>query len=63
MERKEFSNPLHVTTWMGVFLALVAGLAALLVPQLRQAFVANIAFNGVIIFVLFVGIADRKSVV
>lgn len=57
MERKEFSNPLHVTTWMGVFLALVAGLAALLVPQLRQAFVANIAFNGVILFVLFIGIA------
>lgn len=57
MERKEFTSPLHVTTWMGVFLALVAGLAALLVPQLRHAFMANVAFNGVILFVLAVGIA------
>ena len=57
MERKEFSKPLHVTTWMGVFLALVAGLAAFLVPQLKHAFLANIAFNSVILFVLAIGIA------
>lgn len=56
MERKEFTSPLHVTTWMGVFLALVALLAAALVPQLRHAFMANPAFNGVILFVLAVGI-------
>lgn len=57
MERKEFTKPIHVTTWMGVFLALVATLAAVLVPQLKHAFTANIAFNGVILFVLAVGIA------
>ncbi|MFN3985660.1 MAG: flagellar motor protein MotA [Rhodocyclaceae bacterium] len=57
MERKEFSKPLHVTTWMGVFLALVAALAAVLVPQLKHAFLANIAFNSLILFVLAIGIA------
>ena len=57
MERKEFTKPVHVTTWMAVFLALVAVLAAVLVPQLKHAFVANAAFNGVILFVLAVGIA------
>lgn len=57
MESKEFTRPVHVTTWMAVFLALVAVLAAMLVPQLKQAFVANAAFNGVILFVLVVGIA------
>ena len=40
MERKEFTKPVHVTTWMAVFLALVAVLAAVLVPQLKHAFVA-----------------------
>ena len=30
MERKEFTKPVHVTTWMAVFLALVAVLAAAL---------------------------------
>ncbi len=57
MERKEFTKPIHVTTWMGVFLALVAALAALLVPQLKHAFLANVAFNSVILFVLAIGIA------
>ena len=57
MERKEFTKPIHVTTWMGVFLALVAALAAFLVPQLKHAFVANMAFNSVILFVLAIGIA------
>ncbi len=57
MEHKEFSNPLHVTTWMGVFLALVAMLAALLVPQLKHAFMANLEFNSLILFVLAIGIA------
>mgnify|MGYP006174845827 CR=1 FL=1 len=56
MERKEFTKPVHVTTWMAVFLALVAVLAAVLVPQLKHAFIANAAFNGVILFVLAVGI-------
>ena len=57
MERKDFTKPVHVTTWMAVFLALVAALAAVLVPQLKHAFIANAAFNGVILFVLAVGIA------
>ncbi|HRA82404.1 MAG TPA: flagellar motor protein MotA [Thauera sp.] len=57
MEHKVFTKPVHVTTWMGLFLALVAALAAFLVPQLKHAFVANVAFNGVIVFVLAVGIA------
>lgn len=57
MNRKEFTKPIHVTTWMGVFLALVAGLAAVLVPQLKHAFMANIEFNSVILFVLAIGIA------
>ncbi|ENO90681.1 hypothetical protein [Thauera linaloolentis] len=57
MEHKVFTKPVHVTTWMGVFLALVALLAAVLVPQLKHAFLANPGFNGVIIFVLAIGIA------
>ena len=57
MDYKVFTKPVHVTTWMGLFLALVAALAAFLVPQLKHAFMANAAFNGVIVFVLAVGIA------
>lgn len=57
MNRKEFTKPIHVTTWMGIFLALVAALAAVLVPQLKHVFMANIAFNSVILFVLAIGIA------
>ncbi len=56
MERKHFTKPVHVTTWMAVFLALTAVVAAALVPQLKQAFAANPAFNGLILFVLMVGI-------
>ena len=51
MDYKVFTKPVHVTTWMGVFLALVAGLAAFLVPQLKHAFMANAAFNGVMLAV------------
>jgi len=57
MPRTAFTKPIHVTTWMGVFLALVLMLAAALVPQLKHAFMANIEFNSVILFVLVVGIA------
>lgn len=56
MKRQGFTQPIHVTTWMGIFLALVAVLAALLIPQLKYAFLANPAFNGVILFVLAIGI-------
>jgi uncharacterized protein YoxC len=57
MDRMAFTRPIHVTTWMAVFLALVAALAAFLVPQLKHVFMANMAFNGVILFVLAIGIA------
>ncbi len=57
MERTDFTRPIHVTTWMAVFLALVATVAALLLPQLKHAFLANIAFNGLIVFVLAIAIA------
>ncbi len=56
MDRMAFTRPIHVTTWMAVFLALVAALAAFLVPQLKHVFMANMAFNGVILFVLAIGI-------
>lgn len=42
--------------WMLVFLAGVAGVAALLSPALRTAFLANPVFNGMIIGVLLVGV-------
>jgi hypothetical protein len=57
MERTEFSKPMHVTTWMAVFLAVVAAVAALLVPQLQFAFTANIPFNSVILAVFALGVA------
>lgn len=56
MEAKHFTKPVHVTTWMAVFLALAVVVAAALVPQLKHAFAANPAFNGLILFVLLVGI-------
>lgn len=56
MERKPFTKPVHVTTWMAVFLGLAAVVAAVLVPQLKYAFAANPAFNGLILLVLLVGI-------
>ena len=55
-ERPVFARPLRVTTWMALFLALIAGLAALLVPQLEHAFRANVAFNGLILGVLAFGV-------
>ena len=56
MQHKAFTRPVHATTWMSLFLALVALLAAFLAPQLESAFRANALFNGVIIAVLVVGI-------
>lgn len=57
MTPKAFTRPVHATTWMSLFLALVAVLAAFLAPQLEHAFRANAIFNGVILLVLAVGIA------
>lgn len=56
MEHKVFSKPVHVSTWMGLFLAAIALLAAALVSPLKQAFLANPGFNGVILGVLVIGI-------
>jgi hypothetical protein len=43
--------------WMGLFVAAVAGLCALLYEPLARAFLANAVFNGVILAVLAVGLA------
>lgn len=56
MEPKAFTRPAQATTWMSLFVALVAVLAAFLAPQLQQAFLANAAFNGLILFALAIGI-------
>lgn len=47
----------RIVVWMAVFLALVAGVTALLYPALKDAFLANPVFNGTIIGVLLIGIA------
>jgi len=56
MQPQVFTRPAKATTWMSLFLALVAALAAILAPQLADAFMANVAFNGLIVLVLLVGI-------
>lgn len=56
MQHKAFTRPLAVMSWMGLFLGGVLLLAALLLPQLAYAFMANPAFNGVILLVLLIGI-------
>ena len=50
------SNPKHALFWMGVYLAVVVGIGALLFVPLRGAFLANWGFNSLILGVLFVGI-------
>lgn len=57
MARTDFTKPIHVTTWMGVFLALIVTLAALFLPQIEFAFLANPVFNGVILLVFAIGVA------
>ncbi|MFC4353361.1 flagellar motor protein MotA [Fodinicurvata halophila] len=42
---------------MGIFLALVAAVGAVLAPEVRDAFMANAALNGMILGVLLFGIA------
>ncbi len=51
------SNPRHSLFWMGVYLVTVAVICTLLFVPLREAFMANWGFNGLIIGVLLVGIA------
>jgi hypothetical protein len=52
-----FTRPRRYLLRMGIFLGVVAGLAAILGPGLYNAFMANPALNGVIVGVLLVGIA------
>lgn len=47
----------RIVVWMAVFLALVSGVSAMLYPALKDAFMANPVFNGMIIGVLLIGIA------
>lgn len=51
------SRPYHSLAWMLVFLAAVAAVAMLVYSPLSRAFLANPAFNGLILGVLAVGIA------
>lgn len=48
--------PRQALLWMSLFLAAVAALALLLGAPLARAFMANPAFNGMILFVLLVGL-------
>jgi len=50
------SNTRHSLFWMAVYLAVVAGICALLFVPLRTAFLANWGFNALILGVLLVGI-------
>ncbi len=51
-----FTGPGQYIVWMLVFIAVVAGLAAVLHQPLITAFQANAAINGVILGVLLIGI-------
>lgn len=50
------SNPNHSLLWMAFYLGLVALVVALLFPALEQAFLANWAFNSLILGVLAIGV-------
>ena len=49
-------NPNRVMIWMSLFLLGVAAACALLAAPLREAFMANAVFNGLILGVLAIGI-------
>jgi len=51
------SRPKRFLTRMGLFLVLVALVAAVLYPAIERAFLANPALNGLILFALLIGIA------
>jgi hypothetical protein len=50
------SNPNHALFWMAVYLAVVAGVVALLFAPLQEAFLANWGFNSLILGVLAIGL-------
>ena len=49
-------NPRHSALWMGIYLAIVAAICALLYLPLKQAFMAIWGFNSLIFALLLVGI-------
>ena len=49
-------NPTRVLIWIGLVLAAVGGVSALLFVPLQDAFMANPVFNGLILSVLAIGI-------
>jgi len=51
------TKPTAFLVRMAVFLVLLIGLCAVLFGPLRDAFMANVALNGVILFALLVGVA------
>ncbi|WP_275099781.1 flagellar motor protein MotA [Sedimenticola hydrogenitrophicus] len=50
------SNPRHSLLWMGIYLAVVAGVCLLLFAPLQAAFMANWGFNSLIMGALLIGI-------
>jgi len=50
------SNPNRVLIWMSLFLVAVGGVCVLLSEPLREAFMANPVFNGMVLGVLGIGI-------
>lgn len=52
----KFTGPWRYIIWMAIFTAIVIALAGLLHEALTEAFLANMAINGLILFVLVVGV-------
>jgi len=52
-----FTGPAQYLVWMAVFVGIVALVAGLLAGPIETAFMANVYINGLILTVLFVGIA------
>jgi hypothetical protein len=52
----KFTGPGRYLFWMTVFLAAVGVIAVLLIGPLEEAFMANMAINGLIVVVLLIGI-------
>ena len=50
------SNPNRVLIWMSLFLLAVAVVCVLLSQPLRDAFMANPVFNGMVLGVLAIGV-------
>ncbi|MEM9304018.1 MAG: flagellar motor protein MotA [Pseudomonadota bacterium] len=55
-QRAKMYRPGSQVFWMSVFLAVIAGIVVLLQAPLRDAFMANGTFNGIIVGVLAIGV-------